>query len=684
MKNILLLVLTILLLISLAGCNMPSPQQFPGDPTPDLNLILTKIANEPKTEQDDPQEIDPADVLATVFTEVPPSGTDPVQPVLPTETPEPTAVPKKMETLNVCLGKEPQTLFFYEESSQAMWSVLESIYDGPFDIGDGKADPVIFDEITIDEKPVSVVRGDIIVDFDGDAVEMKPGTVFMPAEPAENCVGKACLSTWNSLTENAEIKQTVITFVLKDDLKWNDGTPLTAGDSVYSMTVNGMKGIKASKQIYNLTESYVALDEHTIEWRGLPGYVPDDPSEVFWTPLPAHKMQGMSAEELLASEFVNRAPLGWGAWQIVSWEKGDSIVTERNPYYAAADGEEPFFDRIVYKFYGRPGDNNLEALKNGACDIIDTSADLGADLEPILEDVRDGKMSIYIRPDLSRQEVIFKLIPPLNIWSSVSLVSPDLRTAIMQGINRKSVIRQVLYGQSEIPADFYPRDHIKHNTELEAAAYDPETAKNTLEALGWTVPDDDPQGARIATAVPGVMYGTQLKFTLTIADNAFAKKAAEMIRDDMAEIGIAVEIDALPLGELYAQGPDGVIFGQKFDTVMFAWAAGKNPCEIYVSGQVPSPENHWVGTNVGSYVSEEYDDACLLPMHSETDAGQIFAADIPTIPLYFNISIAASSNNICGVSDRIGSRSVLWNLEGFSRSAESCAISQWNDIYRGQ
>ena len=661
---------------------MPSPQQFPGDPTPDLNMILTKVADDYQTDPVSSPEIDSVEISPIVLTEVPTSEPDTVQPVLPTDTPEPTAVPKKIETLTVCLGKEPQTLFFYAESSQAMWSVLESIYDGPFDIGDGKADPVIFEKITVEEKPVSVVRGDIIVDFDGDAVEMKPGTVFMPAEPVDNCVGKACLSTWNSLSEKAEINQTVITFVLKDDLKWNDGTPLTAGDSVYSMTVNGLKGIKASKQTYNLTESYIALDEHTVEWRGLPGYVPADPSDVFWTPLPSHKMKGMNAEELLASEFVNRAPLGWGAWQIVSWEEGDSIVAERNPYYAVTDGEEPFFDRIVYKFYGRPGDNNLEALKNGACDIIDTSVDLGSDLEPILEDVRDGKMSIYIRPDLSRLEMVFNLIPPVNPWASVSLVPLDLRTAVMQGINRQSVIRQVLYGQSEIPVDFYPMEHIKHNTELEAAAYDPDTAKKTLDSLGWTVPDDDPQGVRIATAVPGVMYGTPLTFTLTIADNAFAKKAADMIRDDLADIGIAVDIQPLPLGEFYAQGPDGAIFGKKFDTVMFAWAAGKNPCEIYVSGQTPAAENHWVGTNVGSYSNEEYDDACLLPMHSAMNAGKIFAGDIPTVPLYFNISIAASSNNICGVSDRIGSRSVLWNLEGFSRSAETCALSQWNDIYR--
>ena len=359
----------ILLLLVFSGCNIPSPKQVPGEPTPDLNLILTQIAEE------QPTEIPTAE---------------------PSPTPEPTATPGKTETLTICLGKEPATLFFYDESSQAMWSVLESIYDGPFDTGDGEAVPVIFESIDVAEETINVQRGDIIADIDGNPVELKPGTVFMPAEKPAGCIGSACHTTWSAITENAQIKQTVITFHMKKDLFWNDGTPLTAEDSVFSMSVNGLKGINASKRVYNLTDSYSALDESTVEWRGLPGYRPDDPSEVFWIPLPRHVMKGMSAEMIRNSEEINTKPLGWGAWQIVSWQKGQEIVAERNPYYVPADGTKPFFDRIVYKFYGRPGDNNLEALYSGTCDIIDTSVDLSENMEEIVEGVRDGKNSAWI------------------------------------------------------------------------------------------------------------------------------------------------------------------------------------------------------------------------------------------------------------------------------------------------
>ena len=675
------LIFTGLFLIS--GCNIPSPEQLPGEPTPDMNLIMTQVA----------QKYAATEAAQTAGSELtaepvsgpgPETGQEPVQPAEgitssePAPAEEPSPAPVKKEVLTICLGKEPSTLFFYDESSQAMWSVLESIYDGPFDIGDGEAIPVIFDEITVDQEAVSVQRGDVIADIDGAPVELKPGTVFLPAKPAEGCSGFACLTSWTSLSETEEINRTVITFRLKDSLTWNDGTPLTAEDSVFSMNVNGMKGINASKRFYNLTDSYTAPDEHTVVWRGLPGYQPDDPSEVFWIPLPKHTMQGMSAEMIRASEAVNTAPLGWGAWQIVSWDKGNEIVAERNPHYF---GEKPFFDRIVYKFFGNPGDNNINALQSGTCDIIDTSADLGYDLEPILEDVRDGKESVYIRPDLTRQELV--LNPDAMTPGTVKPFSdPEMRTVLAQCIDRGSLIRQVLYGQSEVPVDFYPADHIAHDPELTPVPYDPEGASQALQDAGWTVPEDDPEAVRIAESVPGIPFGTKLTFKLVTTDSAAVAKAAGMIRDDLAKCGIAVETGPLSVGELYARGPEGILFGRRFETAMFAWSAAGRPCAVYRSDTIPDAENNWIGTNVGGYRNKDYDDACILPAFSDEDAGKIFAEELPAVPLYFNISIGISANNICGISDRIGSRSILWNMEGFSRSEDSCAVSQWNDIYR--
>ena len=44
------ILISAVLMLFLSSCNMPTPQQRPGDPTPDINLILTQIAAEHQSE----------------------------------------------------------------------------------------------------------------------------------------------------------------------------------------------------------------------------------------------------------------------------------------------------------------------------------------------------------------------------------------------------------------------------------------------------------------------------------------------------------------------------------------------------------------------------------------------------------------------------------------------------------
>ena len=125
---------------------------------------------------------------------------------------------------------------------------------------------------------------------------------------------------------------------------------------------------------------------------------------------------------------------------------------------------------------------------------------------------------------------------------------------------------------------------------------------------------------------------------------------------------------------------------------MFGWSgADQFPCSIYLSRQIPNEKNSWIGTNVGGYQSKDYDRLCGAASVSnlfspekrdeQWAVQQIYAADLPVIPLYFNFSIAVSNINTCGIRNESGTRSLLWNLESLSFSEESCAVSQWNNIY---
>ena len=125
---------------------------------------------------------------------------------------------------------------------------------------------------------------------------------------------------------------------------------------------------------------------------------------------------------------------------------------------------------------------------------------------------------------------------------------------------------------------------------------------------------------------------------------------------------------------------------------MFAWASGdQSPCSLYSSSQIPTEENQWIGLNVGGYRSAEYDSACNIaqnasPMEEDylgkaEKVQQLFAEDLPVIPLYFYPAIGLSGNRICGLKNSIGMRSLLYNIELLTRSDSNCAVSQWKNVY---
>ena len=617
------------------------------------------------------------------------TASDTIAPVTEIEEPEPTIYPSKV--LNVCLGSEPSSLFIYNNSSKSGWSVLESIYDGPFDTIDGRDVPVIFENVDFVKDEVQAKEGDIVMNSRGEAVALAAGMEVTPANGENVCGSDACTVQWDGVTP-LSFYQATITYKIKSGILWSDGETLSAKDSVYSWRLAGDPAIPGSKKMFNLTKSYKAIDDQTVVWQGVPGFIPQKASDVFWLPLPEHVMGNMKAADILVDEGINRTPIGWGAYKIAEWNPGDQITVVRNASYRNTEtGVALFFDKVVFHFYGKAGDNNLAALKSGSCDIVDTSVDLLPNLEPILEDVRDGKISAYIQPQTVWEQLTLNFAP-LNQKGFGYFADVGVRKGIARCLDREALIRQVLYGQSEIPQGFYPSQHSLFAGNLTDTEFDPVAGRALLEDAGWIDSDGDSTTPRVSSGVEGVPDGTEFAVTLETSESTERIKAAELIRDQLADCGISVTVQAEDQAEIYAQGPEGSVFGRKFDMAMFAWASGdQSPCSLYSSSQIPTEENQWIGLNVGGYRSAEYDSACNIaqnasPMEEDylgkaEKVQQLFAEDLPVIPLYFYPAIGLSGNRICGLKNSIGMRSLLYNIELLTRSDSNCAVSQWKNIY---
>ncbi len=608
----------------------------------------------------------------------PPPATD--VPALPT----PTVTPAPPKTLVVCLRQEPATLYAYGGSSQSMWSVLEAVYDGPFDTRQHGVQPVILESLPDFENGGAsfalqdVSAGDLVVDVDGNLAVLETGIRVHPA----GCSAQDCIIEWDGSTP-LQMERLELTFRLLPDLTWSDGAPLTAADSVYSFELSNDPATPVSREVTARTASYTALDELTVKWAGLPGYFPQRYQTLFWLPLPEHIWSGMTAAELLASDLSAERPLGWGPYVIDEWVRGDHIQLRKNPAYFRADEGLPAFDILVYRFLGEYTDSNLTALLTEECDVIDQAPMVDDDLDVVLRLGQNNELQSWIAPSAEWEHLDFGIVPASYDDGYNAFVGdrPDFfgdvrtRQAFTMCMNRPLMVSRWLWNQSPIPVGYVAPSHPLALTDQSPLDYDPIAGAQLLDQVGWRDYDGDPATPRVAAGVAGVPDGTPLSVNYATTQAYMRQEVAKLLAASLTECGIQVNVQYYDPAELYAPGPEGMMFGRQFDLVQYAWGSGSQPpCLFYESSQTPSPANNWLGINVTGYSSPEFDAACQAARYARVDntaaytenhqaAQRIFAADLPVVPLYYRTAVTLARPDLCGLNMDITARSALWNLE---------------------
>ena len=94
---------------------------------------------------------------------------------------------------------------------------------------------------------------------------------------------------------------------------------------------------------------------------------------------------------------------------------------------------------------------------------------------------------------------------------------------------------------------------------------------------------------------------------------------------------------------------------------------------------MPSAANQWIGANVTGFSSPEFDAACTsaywaLPGQPDyaarnQAAERLFADQLPVVPLYYQLKIAISRPDLCGLDLDLTARSLLSNLESLDEGA---------------
>ena len=215
-----------------------------------------------------------------------------------------------------------------------------------------------------------------------------------------------------------------VTYTIRDDAVWNDGTPITAADYAFTYeTIVNPDWTIANRRPYDLITGYEIISDKVIRFDFSQPYAYYQ--QMFPLLLPKHDLEGKDWD----TAWRDGPGVTNGAFKFEAWEKGQQISFVKNEHYWA-DG--PKLDRIVIRFV--PETNTLlELLRSGEIDASDPQPQ-----PQIISAVAglDG-MKVNARSGLVTEFMRFNLKTP-------GLDKPFVRQAIGMGIDRVALVENLM------------------------------------------------------------------------------------------------------------------------------------------------------------------------------------------------------------------------------------------------
>lgn len=557
-----------------------------------------------------------------------PLGTDTVETEAPLQNEViATATAEPPKELTICIAQEPASLYRYDgRNSLAKQSLFAALY-GP---DEGRAWLLESSDqaIVSNQEAIDLEQGMTVLAADGTVQILRPGLKIFPAGGSE-------AMDWAADAGHQLLRSTII-YKLKPGLLWSDGQALTANDVLFSYHLARRLELPTEQWAMDRTATLEALDETTLRWVGIPGFKVHDEKAFLWKPLPAHLLETLPDATLPETDHAALTPPGWSAWRMTTWEKGSRLSFEKNPHFSGDTSSASPFETLNFLVVPEL-EQALAKLDAKECQILDKSYQLEALEDARLLDLATRHQLVVENYDLVEQ-LVFNTHPISGEARQNLLAEAGTRQAISACLQDASVITKLL-GREWFEA------RVVDGVDLNQLGRWPELpdAAAKLEENGWTLAGAA-DGVRVAQGVPNVEDGSALRLTLLTGQGAQSMEIAGLISETLKTCGIAVTHQSMPAAELYAPGPDGPIFGRKFDMALINWGPQDEPlCELYVSGQIPSSDNHWIGTNIAGLNSQSYDYLCT---QGAQDGHEAISHSAPAIALAPQVKVWLASADL--------------------------------------
>lgn len=486
------------------------------------------------------------------------------------------------------------------------------------------------------------------VALDSDIVKLDPAFAYdFTTNPVVNQITQGLLtfdednqlqpmlaSSWEQKDDLTYVYQ------IRDDVTFSDGSAMTMDDVLYSM--NRIKDPATASYLSWMYDN-VASIEQTGDWELT---VTLSTPDATWQYVPAtsagHVISKAYAEQVGDKLGTPEGGLvGTGPYKYVSWQNGSSVQLTRNENYWNKD-DAPYFDNLTFKIITEDT-TRVTALQTGDVDCT------VAPPESMLDVLKgDQNLTLTSSPGFGVSFVAFNTQKePFN--------NVKVRQAIYDAIDldtiQSSLIKDAGEASTALPSStaLFTIETDRWNDYLSKApkhTYDVEAAKALLAEAGY------PDG---------------FTCSLMIADSSLRNSMALAIQEQLAQIGITVNINKVSTDEHTAYQ-----FGEKldanglrdYDMIMAGWEAdypdpSGNLTPLYQGGN---------SSNAAAYQNDEVDKLIADQAQSSDptqrnddmfQAFDIITKDVPYVFLYYPVKNIAMNKAYTGVTMNA---SWIWNI----------------------
>ena len=420
--------------------------------------------------------------------------------------------------------------------------------------------------------------------------------------------------------------QKTITFKLKENLFWADGTPLTSDDVLFTwrlVTDPNTRTPYASD--YLLVKDAQTPNKQTFTVTYEQNYAPALDTWASLQILPKHLLK----DEDINNTFFSRKPTGSGYYQLDQWINGQQVTLKRNKNSTQG---QALIEKLTSRIIPDTSSQFLELIADNI-DLMNINPIQYQRVFPSREDLKQ-KIGLYKELGNGYTYLGFNLKQaPFN--------DPKVRQAMNYAINKEEIIKGVLLGLGEAIASPYKPGTRWNNESLSPYPYDPSKALALLKEAGY----------ERNTAGILVKDGKPFEFEILTNQNKQREMTAVLVQRRLKEIGIDVKIRVLE----WASFINRFIKTGDFKAVVLGWSLSLDPDQfnIWHSSQQGPGQFNFVG-----YENPRVDELLELGRRElDNDKreeiyhefSKLLLEDSPIVYLYAGYGLSAINKRVQGI-----------------------------------